>query len=727
MSVLESAFAGVRILLCQFHVIKYLSEEIAKGDEYGFNPWQKDQLRGIIPLLVNAKSEREYNKHRRYVHRIITVGSARRDRSSVGQPTDSVGQPTDSDGNPTTTAGCGSNLVVREDEEELDQLEETLHPFESYFKRNWENCKEKWCSYERQNAVTLGNDTNNRLEASWKQIKDIVNSFMQLDECIASLMYYQSIAEKQFVNQLFKIKIVHHAFYDKEMQNMANTVSEHACSLIYEQYVYAVGRATYSFYEGIPGVMFIKSLEHDEDALDSLDEPNQEYNVDMENWRCSCMFMSTRLLPCRHVLYLRKELKKETIIPPQLHPRWLLTTLRASFTIPEVPDKPFRIRQIVRSEPTDWDANRKFREAKQVANTISNTMSSLGMREYREALRTLTSVAELFKHRQFHELDRLIADTQSVQTQLQDNESSTTPDQPPTEPDEFPTEPDEFPFEPNEVPVEVERPLELGEGSTVSDDPLIATDEPVTSPVLGSNELPIDTAERPSEGDVRPIKPDDDFEIASPVRPRGRPKQKASAKKAKKNREISDIHHDSNMFHMNLNLSVLTTLLREDHTFNSSEKTLREYRLFVFEKKQSKQPIAHRKSKLPTKKTVLRDEEVSRILPKDMLRKCSKKLSALQSKHKDQGLREEDILLEVPTIGVFTTKTLTTMRNYHRAMDAIAQIDKAIVWTKTISFDTEIDPWYLVEEDERLLDGLKDTRLQSTGISSGVEILVTHH
>ncbi|ETL24396.1 hypothetical protein L916_21590, partial [Phytophthora nicotianae] len=50
-----------------------------------------------------------------------------------------------------------------------------------------------------------------------------------------------------------------------------------------------------------------------------------------------------------------------------------------------------------------------------------------------------------------------------------------------------------------------------------------------------------------------------------------------------------------------------------------------------------------------------------------------------------------------------------------QAMDAIAQIDKAIVWTKTICFDTKIDPWYLVEEDERLLDGLKDTRLQSTG------------
>ncbi|KAG6946220.1 hypothetical protein JG688_00016160 [Phytophthora aleatoria] len=86
------------------------------------------------------------------------------------------------------------------------------------------------------NTVTLGNDTNNRLEASWKQIKYVVNSCMQLDECMASLMYYQSLVESDFVNRMFKVGVVHHAAYDSEMQYVSNLVSEYACSLIFEQF-----------------------------------------------------------------------------------------------------------------------------------------------------------------------------------------------------------------------------------------------------------------------------------------------------------------------------------------------------------------------------------------------------------------------------------------------------------------------------------------------------------
>ncbi|KAG6943956.1 hypothetical protein JG688_00017351, partial [Phytophthora aleatoria] len=60
-----------------------------------------------------------------------------------------------------------------------------------------------------------------------------------------------------------------------------------------------------------------------------------------------------------------------------------------------------------------------------------------------------------------------------------------------------------------------------------------------------------------------------------------------------------------------------------------------------------------------------------------VLRKCRKKVTTLQSKHK--GLKEVDIVLEVPNIGIFSAETLRTMRNYHRAIDAIAAIDRAII------------------------------------------------
>ncbi|KAF1777290.1 hypothetical protein GQ600_18052 [Phytophthora cactorum] len=139
-----------------------------------------------------------------------------------------------------------------------------------------------------------------------------------------------------------------------------------------------------------------------------------------------------------------------------------------------------------------------------------------------------------------------------------------------------------------------------------------------------------------------------------------------------------------------------------------------DHRVFEFEKKQNKQPIAHRKVNLPSNKVILREDGVSRILPKAMLRKCSKKVTILQSKHK--GLKEVDIALEIPKVGVFSVETMRTMRNYHRAIDPIAAIDKATVWVATIDFSINIDLWYPVKEDESLLNGLKTTRLQSNEI-----------
>ena len=58
MSVLSAALPSARILLCQFHVIKWLREEIT-SDEYGFTAWKKERLKGLVELLVYAKTEQE--------------------------------------------------------------------------------------------------------------------------------------------------------------------------------------------------------------------------------------------------------------------------------------------------------------------------------------------------------------------------------------------------------------------------------------------------------------------------------------------------------------------------------------------------------------------------------------------------------------------------------------------------------------------------------------------
>ncbi|GMF21149.1 unnamed protein product [Phytophthora fragariaefolia] len=190
--------------------------------------------------------------------------------------------------------------------------------------------------------------------------------------------------------------MVVNAKFDREMSLVANLVSEHAFELIFEQYSYTLSnRANYSFYEAVTGIDFVKNKSEEDDALD---KPSVEYSVTKQNWEWSWLFMSTRLLPCRHVFFLRKALQLELLIPTQLLPsRWLLSLVRSETPVHALPGKSFSVAKVLRQERQPWDANRKFREAHALASSISKTISGMGMPQYNAAIQALQEVARLFK------------------------------------------------------------------------------------------------------------------------------------------------------------------------------------------------------------------------------------------------------------------------------------------------------------------------------------------
>ncbi|OWZ03011.1 hypothetical protein PHMEG_00025328 [Phytophthora megakarya] len=330
-SVLTTAFPNATLLLCQFHVLKYLREQIASKD-YGFTSWEKEQLDGIVNLLVYTRNEREFLKIRAYMRHIMLLGSGSTRELGVG----------------SGELGVGSGeLGVGSGDDRPTQSDEPTHAFEVYFSKNWDNCLKMWCAFERQNACTLGNNTNNRLEASWKQLKELVNQDMHVDECIVAIMYYRTQEENRFIDAIHNLSIIHNPKYDMEIKFLSKLVSEHACELIYEQYTYATTQGSYKFHEAVPGVYVIQ-FGLDED--NALDEPSCEYSVTKSTWVCSCLFMASRLLPCRHVFYIRKVLGFENIIPTQmLDSRWLLSSLRSKpeRELPAVSGDPLRIEQVL--------------------------------------------------------------------------------------------------------------------------------------------------------------------------------------------------------------------------------------------------------------------------------------------------------------------------------------------------------------------------------------------
>ncbi|KAE9135557.1 hypothetical protein PF007_g2497 [Phytophthora fragariae] len=188
-------------------------------------------------------------------------------------------------GTDVTELGAGSGWLgtisgdlgaACDDLAEEDDGEFPKYPCEIYFTKNWDSCRSMWCAFERQNAVTMGNNTNNRIEASRKQLKDLVNSFMGVDECVVSIMFYQDQEKRKFVDCLYKLSVVHNPKYDRKMRFLSNLVSEHACELIYDQYIFAITRAKYKYYEPVPNVFL---LQHDCDEEDAIDEPRCKYSV----------------------------------------------------------------------------------------------------------------------------------------------------------------------------------------------------------------------------------------------------------------------------------------------------------------------------------------------------------------------------------------------------------------------------------------------------------------
>ncbi|TYZ64303.1 hypothetical protein PybrP1_001255, partial [[Pythium] brassicae (nom. inval.)] len=124
---------------------------------------------------------------------------------------------------------------------------------------------ESWPTRART-ATTVSTTTSsatgtavNWLEASWEQLKEVLDPFSSVDECIASTMNYQSLAKKNFQQRANKLTIVRNAAYDTEMNQVANMVSQHAAELIYAQYTFAISKARHEFYEGMANVFFVRS------------------------------------------------------------------------------------------------------------------------------------------------------------------------------------------------------------------------------------------------------------------------------------------------------------------------------------------------------------------------------------------------------------------------------------------------------------------------------------
>nr|KAE8945800.1 hypothetical protein PF009_g4554 [Phytophthora fragariae] len=180
-----------------------LRVEVAKR-EYGV--LDRDKVEDVVHMMLSAQTEPEYETGRKYLYYIVE----------------------------------GKQILQHED------VPNSEHSFLKYFNANWHQCREMWSGYGRVDVYHLGNTTNNRLEAAWGHLKDVLKPTMMLDECVETLMFLQSIAEMEYTKTITDIGCMRYNGADAELEKLAKESSQHAYQLVEKQYRVANDRKTYS-------------------------------------------------------------------------------------------------------------------------------------------------------------------------------------------------------------------------------------------------------------------------------------------------------------------------------------------------------------------------------------------------------------------------------------------------------------------------------------------------
>lgn len=146
-------------------------------------------------------------------------------------------------------------------------------------------------------------------------------------------MFWQKQKKLEWSREVRKIGRLHVASVDSEINKLATVVTRYALDLARVQYDFAVRPSTEYRHYRVSGLIVMISFEsttsvqpedntEEGDDDDDQDDVRSEYHVNTLNWNCSCSFAMTRLLPCRHMLYLRRLQYPNAMIPiSKIHPR----------------------------------------------------------------------------------------------------------------------------------------------------------------------------------------------------------------------------------------------------------------------------------------------------------------------------------------------------------------------------------------------------------------------
>ncbi|KAG3065395.1 hypothetical protein PI124_g22376 [Phytophthora idaei] len=244
--VLKPIFPDTRVLLCHFHVIKWLRGAVRNDNKYGtYRSDELEQLDFCVGNMVYSKSEEEFQQHA--------------------------------------------------DEFKVVACRDQRDALWKYFETNWIACKEMWVTLYRMNLPHFRNNTNNRLQIFSGKLKTDLDSSMSMKLCLEAVIRYQRRNEDGYVVRVVMPGSKRNHNFNDGMNQLLGMSSDWLVDVFSSEYKFA----------SAPGAMDSCVVEDDE-LFVTLRRDRRVHKVDKFNWLCSCEFSSTMLLPCRHSMLYRK-------------------------------------------------------------------------------------------------------------------------------------------------------------------------------------------------------------------------------------------------------------------------------------------------------------------------------------------------------------------------------------------------------------------------------------
>ncbi|KAE9062356.1 hypothetical protein PF007_g29938 [Phytophthora fragariae] len=215
---------------------------------------------------------------------------------------------------------------------------------------------------------------------------------MGVDECIETLLFLETAAEMEYAS---KFNVVGSRLYhdcDEQLSKVAAVVSPHAFQLIRNEYdLHAQNVGAYVAREVQTSIFEVVSS-----------KTSSVYHINAKIYSCSCTFMRTQLLPCHHVMYLRRHTFKKSAIPiSHINNRWVVSA-EANRPVEEVvaSQQVHSTFKVLPSHLTSaahevLNGSTKWRAAMDIASRVVETLSRQGTSTFREMCDALKTFDDL--------------------------------------------------------------------------------------------------------------------------------------------------------------------------------------------------------------------------------------------------------------------------------------------------------------------------------------------